>query len=196
MDQRFIFIGDSVTDAEHLDYPPFGFGYVSKIAASGKLLGEIINVGISGNRLVDLEDRWDRDVISRQPTCLSVAIGINDTWRRYDSNDPTSLKDFRERYNRVLERVRALGDVRLALCEPFLLPVRSEMQNWRDDLDPKIEAVHEIANSYSATVVPFDRMFAKLTESTPITDLAEDGIHPTDQGHQFMAELWLTAMGF
>ena len=70
------------------------------------------------------------------------------------------------------------------------------MQNWRDDLDPKIEAVHEIANSYSATVVPFDRMFAKLTESTPITDLAEDGIHPTDQGHQFMAELWLTAMGF
>lgn len=91
---KTLFIGDSVTDCYRLIEPPFGDGYVFNIAVSGRLSGEIINVGTSGHRLVDLENRWNTDVLAHQPTLVSVAIGINDTWDSSDSYPYQDAKDF------------------------------------------------------------------------------------------------------
>jgi lysophospholipase L1-like esterase len=154
-----VFIGDSVTDCDRLIHPPYGDGYVYNIANSGRLKGKIINVGTSGHRLIDLENRWEVDVLDHKPTLVSVAIGINDTWRRYDDNDPTSVEDFEERYRRVLKATKAHGNPELVLCEPFLLSVREEMNTWREDLDPKIAVVHAMAAEFGATVVRFDQRF-------------------------------------
>ena len=37
-----------------------------------------INKGIGGNRVTDLADRWQDDVLYHRPDRLSVKIGIND----------------------------------------------------------------------------------------------------------------------
>lgn len=195
MSQLTVFIGDSVTDCGRLIEPPFGDGYVFNISQSGRLAGEIINVGTSGHRLVDLENRWNTDVLAHHPTLVSVAIGINDTWRRYDDNDPTSVEDFEDRYRRVLAVTKSQGNPQLVLCEPFLLEVREEMKSWRDDLDPKIAVVHKMANDFSAKLVPFDSHFKALSQNKSMVELAEDGIHPTKFGHEVMAELWLRTVG-
>ena len=192
---RTIFIGDSVTDCGRLELPPHGDGYVSLIAQSGRLPGEIINVGTSGHRLVDLAQRWEKDVISYRPTVLSIAIGINDTWRRYDDNDPTTVEDFESRYRSVLDQVMEMTAPQLFLCEPFLLEVNPEMLTWREDLNPKIEVVHRLASEYSATLIPFDQEFKRLASQMAMSELAEDGIHPTPFGHAAMAELWLNRAG-
>lgn len=189
-----VFIGDSVTDCDRIDFPPFGTGYVKEIASSGRLAGQIINVGTSGHRLVDLEQRWERDVLAHRPTLLSIAIGINDTWRRYDDNDPTPVGDFEARYRRVLDSALLASSLKLVLCEPFLLEVDPAMLNWREDLDPKIEVVHRLAQEYSATLIPFDQEFSTLAKSRPMGELAGDGIHPTEAGHRIMAELWLKSL--
>jgi lysophospholipase L1-like esterase len=195
MSQVTVFIGDSVTDCGRLVAPPFGDGYVFNIAQSGHLAGQIINVGTSGHRLIDLEDRWKVDVLDHQPTLVSVAIGINDTWRRYDDNDPTSVEDFEDRYRRVLQTTKAHGNPELVLCEPFLLEVRDEMNTWREDLDPKIAVVHKMASEFGATLVSFDQRFKELSQEMPMSDLAEDGIHPSIFGHTIMADLWLRTVG-
>lgn len=195
MSQLTVFIGDSVTDCGRLIEPPFGDGYVFNIAQSGRLAGEIINVGISGNRLIDLENRWNTDVLAHNPTLVSVAIGINDTWRRYDDNDPTSVEDFEERYRRVLTATKAHGNPDLVLCEPFLLEVRDEMNTWREDLDPKIAVVHKMAAEFGAKLVPFDQHLQAKTKELPMVELADDGIHPSKVGHQIMADLWLRTVG-
>jgi len=189
-----VFIGDSVTDCGRDIEPPYGDGYVREIARSQKLEGEIINVGTSGHRLVDLENRWQMDVLDHKPTLVSVAIGINDTWRRYDDNDPTSTEDFRRRYHRVLSATKSACNPQFVLCEPFLLAVRDEMNTWREDLDPKIEVVHAMAKEFDAVLVPFDQHFNHLAESMSMSDLAEDGIHPTVFGHSEMAKLWLSSV--
>ena len=189
-----VFIGDSVTDCGRLVEPPYGDGYVFNIANSDRLSGEIINVGTSGHRLVDLEKRWNTDVLAHQPTLVSVAIGINDTWRRYDDDDPTSVEDFRDRYHRLLTWTKAELNPRFVLCEPFLLSVREEMNSWREDLNPKIQVVHEMAKEFNAVLVPFDQHLNALATSMPMADLAEDGIHPTPFGHQEMAKLWLKSV--
>jgi lysophospholipase L1-like esterase len=190
-----VFIGDSVTDCDRLTIAPYGNGYVSKIAASGKLEGDIINMGTSGHRLVDLEARWESDVIAYKPSSLSVAIGINDTWRRYDDNDPTSVEDFEARYRRVLDRTIEACNPRIVLCEPFLLEVEEAMHTWREDLNPKIDVVHRLAKEYGAVLVRFDHEFATRVQNQPMQELAGDGIHPTDLGHQIMADLWLASVG-
>lgn len=191
---KTVFIGDSVTDCDRLTIPPYGNGYVSLIAKSGRLEGEVINVGTSGHRLIDLENRWKEDVLAHQPDILSIAIGINDTWRRYDDNDPTLVEDFEARYRRVLDSAIATSNPQLLLCEPFLLEVQEEMHTWREDLNPKIDAVHRLAQEYGATLVPFDKEFAGLARTRPMQELAADGIHPTEEGHAIMADLWLKAL--
>ena len=195
MSQLTVFIGDSVTDCGRLIEPPYGDGYVFNIAQSGRLTGEIINVGTSGHRLVDLENRWNTDVLAHNPTLVSVAIGINDTWRRYDDNDPTSVEEFEERYRRVLTATKAHGNSDLVLCEPFLLEVREEMNTWREDLDPKIAVVHKMAAEFGAKLVPFDQHFKAKAKEITMVELADDGIHPSKLGHQIMADLWLRTVG-
>ena len=190
-----VFIGDSVTDCDRLIEPPYGDGYVSNIVASGRLDGVIINVGISGHRLIDLENRWDADVLAHNPRLVSVAIGVNDMWRRYDSNDPTSVEDFEDRYRRVLKATKAHGEPELVLCEPFLLSVREEMNSWREDLDPKIAVVHKMAAEYGAKLVRFDQRFQELSQEMSMLELAEDGVHPSQLGHTIMADLWLQTVG-
>jgi lysophospholipase L1-like esterase len=188
-----IFIGDSVTDCGREIEPPYGDGYVREIARSGKLAGQIINVGTSGHRLVDLEKRWQRDVLDHKPSLVSIAIGINDTWRRYDDNDLTSTQDFRDRYHQLLTLTRQTCNPEFVLCEPFLLSVRDEMNTWREDLDPKIEVVHAMAKEFGAVLVPFDKHFNKLATTMSMAELADDGIHPSAFGHAEMAKLWLSA---
>ena len=190
-----VFIGDSVTDCDRLIEPPYGDGYVSNIVESGRLDGVIINVGISGHRLIDLENRWDADVLAHNPTLVSVAIGVNDMWRRYDSNDPTLVEDFEDRYRRVLTATKAHGNPELVLCEPFLLSVREEMNAWREDLDPKIAVVHKMAAEFGAKLVRFDQRFQELSQEMSMLELADDGVHPSELGHRIMADLWLQTVG-
>ncbi|MEN9736646.1 MAG: hypothetical protein RL129_1357 [Actinomycetota bacterium] len=188
-----IFIGDSVTDCDRISIPPYGHGWVNEISKSG-LLSNIINVGTSGNRLIDLDKRWQSDVIENRPERLTINIGINDTWRRYDDNDPTSVEDFASRYDRLIASTLSQFEIDLVLCEPFLLHVRPEMATWREDLDPKIEVVHDLAKKYQAKLVKFDEMFTQLAASEGIAALAEDGIHPTQHGHEEMAKLWISTV--
>lgn len=188
-----VFIGDSVTDCDRLTFPPYGHGWVKEIADS-RLINDVINVGTSGHRLIDLEARWLRDVIENRPSRLTINIGINDTWRRYDDGDPTTVKDFETRYERLLELTTGKLELDLVLCEPFLLHVRPEMASWREDLNPKISVVHKLAAQYGAKLVKFDQMFTNLAIAKGMTTLAEDGIHPTQHGHQEMAKLWLSVV--
>lgn len=188
-----VFIGDSVTDCDRLSIPPFGHGWVNELAKSGKI-ENIVNVGISGHRLIDLDERWERDVFGNNPTRLTINIGINDTWRRYDDNDPTTIEDFTARYDRLISSTLDRFELDLVLCEPFLLHVRPEMATWREDLDPKIAAVHHLAEKYHAKLVKFDQMFTELAVKEGIVALAEDGIHPTEHGHKEMAKLWINSV--
>lgn len=195
MSDVHVFIGDSVTDCGREIEPPYGDGYVREIARSGALSGQIINVGTSGHRLIDLENRWQADVLDHNPTSVSIAIGINDTWRRYDDNDVTTIEDFRERYHRLLTSTKTACNPQFVLCEPFLLAVKDEMNTWREDLDPKIAVVHEMAAEFNAILVPFDLHLNTLAKTMPMIELAEDGIHPTVFGHQELASIWISCVG-
>ena len=187
--RTIVFAGDSVTDCGRRDDPEgLGDGYVRDLFDElGPRRPRIVNVGISGNRAVDLEARWQTDVVAHEPELVSVLIGINDTWRRYDKDDPTSAADFEASYRALLEPLQA----KLVLVEPFMLPVKEEQHTWREDLDPKIEVVRRLATEYGAILVAADVEFTRQAAVVGATALADDGVHPTAAGHRLLAELWL-----
>ena len=95
---KILFTGDSITDcgsslSEDINF--LGHGYPIFIAS---LLGishpelelTFVNTGVSGNRIGDLAERWERDVLNHKPQILSVQIGINDVATRYDSSHSIS----------------------------------------------------------------------------------------------------------
>jgi lysophospholipase L1-like esterase len=192
--QRYLFIGDSVTDCDRLVTPDgLGNGYVRFISdglRSDARQITVLNRGISGNRVGDLRARWKEDCLDLQPSLVSILVGINDTWRRYDSGDPVELRDFERDYRSLLE---PLDRVDLFLVEPFLLPISDDQREWREDLDPKIETVRDLAAEFGATLVRADLCLNAYAENLGVDALAPDGVHPTPRGHELLAAEWQEA---
>ncbi|MCY9693451.1 SGNH/GDSL hydrolase family protein [Paenibacillus alginolyticus] len=197
-----LFQGDSITDAGRVRDNPsdLGKGYALMTAA---LLGSsypekqvtFLNRGISGNRVKDLQSRWEQDCIALEPSWVSIYIGINDCWRRYDRNDPTSVEQFEEGYRELLIRTKEGLGANLILIEPFVLPVPEDRKLWREDLDPKINVVRELAREFGALLVPLDGIFAQASMLAPSSYWAPDGVHPSPAGHALIAKAWLKAVG-
>ena len=126
--EKVLFIGDSVTDcgrSRSANSKDLGAGYPMFIASFVKAMYPekditFINRGISGNRTRDLMKRWKEDCIDLNPDWVSILIGINDTWRRYDSNDPMTVEEFESNYRSLLERTNTETNARLILMEPFV----------------------------------------------------------------------------
>jgi lysophospholipase L1-like esterase len=194
-----LFVGDSVTDCgRRTDPDGLGNGYVRVLAGTPELAGRaVLNRGISGNRVVDLEARWGDDVLAAEAGVVSILIGINDTWRRYDSDDPTSTEAYEAGYRRLLAPLAEQPGTALVLMEPFLLPVTESQTFWREDLDPKIEVVRRLAAEFGATLVPTDVELTRLAGEVEggAAALAPDGVHPSAEGHAAIAAIWLAHAG-
>lgn len=196
-----LFQGDSVTDAGRIkgNSEQMGMGYpkiVSAIFSSlhPELDVKFINRGVSGNRVRDLRERWNEDCLDLKPTWVSILVGINDCWRRYDSNDPTEVEKFKEDYRYILQKTKDNLNANLILCEPFLLPVPEDRRKWREDLDPKINAIRELAREFKAIYVPLDGLFTKVSISKEPSFWTPDGVHPSAAGHSLIAKAWLNAV--
>jgi lysophospholipase L1-like esterase len=126
---KILFYGDSITDAQRdrsVDHylSSYGFGYPSFVA--GELLSknpeqyEIINRGISGNRIVDLYARIKADVWNLQPDVLSILVGVNDVWHEINYNNGVELERFDKIYRMMLDdTLKVLPNVKIILCEPL-----------------------------------------------------------------------------
>jgi len=190
MTARLVFVGDSITDShrDRDDARSLGDGYVAQIAAELPE-AEIVNVGISGNRAVDLEARWETDVVPTSPDVLTIYIGINDTWRRFDRDDATSAEDFEASLRRLLDAEVVRG-ARVILVEPFLLPVTADQRGWIEDLDAKRAVVDGLASEIGAGLVPLHSLLTEASGADPAS-IAPDGVHPSAQGARLIADAWL-----
>ncbi|MFN4243600.1 MAG: SGNH/GDSL hydrolase family protein, partial [Tepidisphaerales bacterium] len=130
---RLLFIGDSITDCGRTDpsmskRDPIGIGYVRFIqdyllARDPANAPLVINRGISGNKVTDLAERWERDVLAEKPDWVSVKIGINDVWHGYkDASLAVPIERFRTVYADLLRQTKAaLPRVKLVLCQPTVI---------------------------------------------------------------------------
>ncbi|WP_246036870.1 MULTISPECIES: SGNH/GDSL hydrolase family protein [Cellulomonas] len=199
---RVLLTGDSVTDwgRDRADPASLGHGYAGIVAAlAGARRPEwdltFLNRGVGGDTAAMLRDRWDVDALALEPTVVSVLIGVNDTWRRYDRGEVTTAEEYEEHLRALLTSARERLDARLVLVEPFVVPVTPGQHLWRADLDPRIAVVRRLAAELRAVLVPADGLLAAVAARTSPERWAYDGVHPTPAGHGLLAEAWLRAVG-
>ncbi|MFC8594799.1 SGNH/GDSL hydrolase family protein [Streptomyces atroolivaceus] len=198
-----LFQGDSITDVGRLEERdrPLGKGYV-RVAAervrSARPDSDItfVNRGVSGDGISDLRARWREDTLEPEPDVVSVLIGVNDTWRRYDSGVVTSTRVFENDYRAILTEAREELDAQLILIEPFLVPVRAEQWAWREDLDPRIQVVRRLSEEFDAALLAADGLLNQAARAAGGAEyIAGDGVHPTPLGHSLLAEAWAALAG-
>ncbi|MFE9728629.1 SGNH/GDSL hydrolase family protein [Streptomyces sp. NPDC005794] len=198
-----LFQGDSITDVGRLAEPdsPLGNGY-ARIAAERVLSAQpdsditFVNRGVSGDGVSDLRARWRADALDLEPDVVSVLIGVNDTWRRYDSGAVTSVRAYENDYRAILTQARDELDAQLILVEPFLVPVRAEQWAWREDLDPRIQTVRRLAEEFDAVLLAADGLLNQAARAAGGAEyIAGDGVHPTPLGHALLAEAWTALAG-
>jgi len=198
-----LFTGDSITDC-HRERPVgrgngLGFGYVSIL--EGMITGglgdtsvTVLNTGVGGDRVIDLESRWKRDVTALKPDCLSVLIGINDVWRQFDSPgiSQVSIELFEATYRKVLLRERP-SLKQLVLMSPFFIePDHSDPMRSRMDLYGSV--VSRLASEFDAVFVDLQAAFDRYLLFRGSETLSEDRVHPNQTGHMIIAETFLSSV--
>lgn len=199
--ERILFQGDSITDGNrgrsadpnHI----LGHGYAFIVAARNgaafpELQLDFMNRGVSGNTVLDLEKRWQKDTLDLKPDVLSILIGVNDQSR----NVP--LDQYEQVYDKLIGEVKAANPkVKLVLCGPFGLPVGARKANWdawREGLEKRQAIVAKLAEKHKAALVLFQKAFDEAAQRAPAEHWIWDGVHPTYNGHQIMADAWESAV--
>jgi lysophospholipase L1-like esterase len=203
-----LFQGDSITDASRNraagananDPAGLGKGYAWLTAA--ELLVErpedglkIFNRGVSGNKVYQLAERWQADCLDLKPDVLSILIGVNDIWHALNGNYQGTVEKYEKDYRALLDRTKkALPEVKLVICEPFVLRCGAVNDKWFPEFDKYRAAAKRIAEDFKAVFVPFQEMFDRASKIAPPERWAADGVHPTSDGASLMARWWLQAV--
>jgi acyl-CoA thioesterase-1 len=200
---KLLFIADSITDCGRRDdREQVGNGYVRLVrdylaASDPASAPRVINRGISGNKLPDLQKRWQRDVFDESPDVLSVFIGINDVWHGLPpSGQGCDIDAFTAGYRDVLARTcNVLPRCTIVLCDPSVLWL-ADHPGANEQLRPYVAAVHAIADEFGAScVVPLHHAFNRANVARPDIAWTTDGVHPTSTGHMLIARTWLETTG-
>ncbi len=201
---RFLFMGDSITDCGRRDVnAPWGNGYgamtIGLIQAKAPgLQVEFINRGIGGNTTAELEARWQEDCLDLRPTWLSVLIGINDCFQYINGREDTSPEHYSARYEALLERAVEASGCRLVLLEPFLFIRPEEVpdshrRGW--ELLPRyIETVHRLADQFGARLLRTHEIGQEILRHHPSALLAPEPVHPNTTGHAVIAHHLMRAL--
>jgi len=187
---RILFQGDSITDGNrgrsadpnHI----LGHGYVFIIAAKHgaafpALKLDFINRGVSGNTVLDLENRWQQDTLALKPDVLSILIGVNDSGRG------VPLDQYERVYDKLITEAKAANPkLKLVLCAPFVKP----MGKTNEDIRQRQQIVARLAKKHGAALVQFQPVFDEAAKRASADYWIWDNVHPTYRGHQVMADEW------
>ena len=206
---KILFFGDSITDAgrnrdggSHMS--TLGWGFVRVIA--DRLQGnapdkyEIVNRGISGNRVVDLYARIKSDCWNLNPDVISILIGVNDVWHEIGGKNGVELDRFENVYRMMIEDTKkALPNTKLILCEPFVLEgsatcateeVPDRYQRFLSVYD-YAKVVRKLAEEYEIPFLPLQERFNERASATEASYYLCDGVHPHIAGATLIADEWV-----
>ncbi len=206
---RVVFTGDSVTDfgrarpvGEGLG-EGVGTGYVRLIhtflnALYPENVIRISNTGVSGNNILDLKARWQEDVLDLKPDWVSMMIGINDVWRRFDNPDifeeHVTPGQYESVYRELITCTKPKVKGMILMTPYFMEPNRKDPM--RMAMDEMGEIVKRLAEEYGLPCVDTQQAFDEYFRYRHPDYIAWDRVHPNQVGAMLLARAFLNTVGF
>jgi len=195
--EKIVFLGDSITAGGNQPK-----GYVTLIrnamAEKHKDLGiEVINAGISGNKVPNLQARLEKDVLAKKPTLVVIYIGINDVWHGEKNPANGTPKDkFEAGLKEIVGKVQAVGG-RVVLCTPTVIGEKTGGANSLDaKLDEYADVTRGVAKELKLPLCDLRKAFVDhLKDNNPENKekgvLTGDRVHLNDAGNKLVADTML-----
>lgn len=201
--KTILFQGDSITDCGRDRSDPAGLGGGYPMLAA-KLLEQkypgqfrFVNRGISGNRSTDLYQRRQADIFDVKPDYMSILIGINDVWHGLTMDRGVDVDDYMETMDRLLQEIKEnLPHTRLMLMEPFVnegSATQARMEEFEEGVAMRSEAVQMLCAKHDLPFLSLQFDLYELEEQHPAGHWTRDGVHPTLNFHEYMAQKWVKA---
>jgi len=205
---RIIFVGDSITDAGRnyeampAGWSSWGDGYVHLINAfttgvhpDQELM--IINKGVSGNRITDLRQRWEQDIMNLKPDWVNIMIGVNDVWRHFDStfsqDKQVTVDEFEKVYEELIlntkDRVKGIILIGAFMVEP------NKNDSMRNMLEEYNMVTKKLAEKYKLLYIDIQNVIDEFTRFQSSYVLSSDRVHPSTAGHLLIAREWIKSVG-
>ncbi|GAC1514658.1 MAG: SGNH/GDSL hydrolase family protein [Gemmatimonadaceae bacterium] len=203
-----LFQGDSITDGGRSrtatganKAATLGNGYPLLVAAAALRAHpqrglQFFNRGISGNKVPDLQSRWEGDTIALAPDIVSILVGVNDFWHTLTGRYAGTVAEYESGYMALLAGTRrALPSASLVVLEPFVLRTGAVDARWFPEFDARRAAAARVAQQAGAIFVSLQDIFDRLAQQAAPEYWAADGVHPTPAGHAAIAERWREVIG-
>ena len=194
--KNFVFLGDSITDAERLwlpEYNGLGNGYVKILAE--KLSGEFtsINKGHDTFTLPFLLRNLKTDCLSFSPAAVSILIGINDIGVAKNTGKSLRAQEFASNYDTLIRRLLEASISSVFLLSPFIFSRPQEYLNWLPEVREVENTIENLARQYQLPFLPLQERMQESEKQYGTEMLTPDGIHLTPFGHELLAKWWLEA---
>jgi len=206
--QRIVFLGDSITAAGQY----VGMFDAWLVAQRGAKTPTVINCGLASETVSglsedghaggkfprpDLFERIDRVLPLVKPDLVFACYGIN--CGIYEPFDAERFAAYQKGWQKLQEKVKGAGAKLIVITPPFYDDLRA----------PKKFSYNEVLDRYSEWLVKqreqgwvvidlhsaMTAAVKKQREADPKFTWQPDGVHPNGEGHWFMAQQLIAAMG-
>ena len=194
--KNFVFLGDSITDAERLwipEYNGLGNGYVQLLAEKLSNNFTVINKGHDSFTLHFLLRNLECDCLSFSPADASILIGINDIGVAKNTGKSLRAQEFAYNYDTLIRRLLEASISSVFLLSPFVFSRPQEYLNWLPEVREVENTIEALARQYQLPFLPLQERMQESEKQYGTEMLTPDGIHLTPFGHELLAKWWLEA---
>ena len=196
--ETFLLIGDSITDCGRRgEGAPLGVGYVRRLselvtAQYPERDVRWINTGIGGNKITDLKQRWQEDMLDHKPDRLSIMIGINDihSYLRDPENGVGPVL-YAEIFNELLEVTRRELGCPVVLITPFYISRESPEDPFQKQvmevITEYIGTMEKMSRKYDTRLVNVHEVFQEQLKYRAPDAFCPEPVHPYPIGHAIVA---------
>ena len=191
---KIIFFGDSIT-YNGLNWK---YGFINEIDSIIQSKGfefryQLEGAGEIRNRVGDLYNRLDKDVIQYNPDLVIIYIGINDV---NNGNPEIESSDFEKTYCSIIEQL-IKNNIKVIICTPTVIGDLPNSKNPKDKyLDAYSTIIKGISKRYPVSVCDLRSTFANYINKTNVENkdvgiLTVDGVHLNRMGNFLVAQdMW------
>ena len=190
--KKVIIFGDSITHG--VDDVERG-GWASRLKThlwnTWEETGEIniYDLGVDGDTISGVLERFDSEVASRVPDGIVFAIGLNDTVTFKDGSELISVEQFERNYLTLIEKVKRIGAK--VLCIGLTPVIEDRLQPYAMGRNQPYYHLKRVID-FEVTIMKLcERLnipFVRVLDAVSVVTLEYDGLHPDAKGHQAIFE--------
>jgi len=191
--KKIIFFGDSITQQGTTSN-----GYITllnkMLYQQGIQQFQLISAGIGGDKVNDLLQRMNDDVLRKFPYMVVIFIGVNDVCHKQTKGKGTEIDKFEEVYNIIVSKMIQNG-TKVILCTPALIGEKYDSTNDLDEeLNSYCNVIRKIAFNLRLPLADLRKAFMNYEIKNNKTNLysgilTTDGVHLNDKGNELAAQV-------